>query len=97
MEINGLANIQMLAYQIRELVRENKSQFGEIGGLAQDITDQAVMLERYLLAYKDAAEEAVDVAAYEEHYQEIKAPFWHEVKAEPNKYPTLSERMNNGK
>lgn len=81
MEVNGPANIQMLADQIEELVKENKDQFGEIGGLAHQIKEQAILLERYMLAVKEAYDNPGPV------------PYWHEVIAQPEVFPTNRERM----
>lgn len=80
MELNGPANIQMLANQIEELVKEDRSQLGEIGGLAFKIKEQAILLERYMLAIKEA------------HDNMGQIPYWHEVKAQPEVFPTNRER-----
>lgn len=81
MEVNGPANIQMLADQIEELVKESKGQLGEIGGLVHQIKEQAILLERYMLAVKEA------------HDNMSQVPYWHEVKAQPEVFPTNRERM----
>lgn len=94
MELNGVANIVMLADQIEELVNNNKSQFGEIGGLAHKIKQQCDILERYMLAYKDIVDlREQNTRANIAKDNLTKYPFWHEIKAHKKKYPTLKERV----
>ncbi len=92
MEINGLANIKIL---VDMAVMDNTESHTTIDvEVADKILEQLQLLERYMLAYEDAAEDTVGEAAHLECYQEIKPPHWHEIKANPGKYPLLKEIMN---
>lgn len=106
MELNGVANIKMLTDQIEELVKSNKSQFGEIGGLAHEIKQQLNTLERYMLAQEDYRRSVSFEKTYTKNepgmwnheyirvFFEKPDPMWHEVRENPEKYPTLKERMS---
>jgi hypothetical protein len=88
MELNGVANIKMMV----EMGIETK----EIDPvLAIQIKQQLVLLERYLLAYQDH-QHSIKAGAYGALIVEIDEPRWHEVKANPQEYPTNAERSNRG-
>ena len=74
LEINGLANMKILIDMAtpKELDLE----------LYNKLNEQILLLERYMLAVKDAVENDVEV------------PNWHDVKAKPLNFPTLREKMS---
>ena len=94
MELNGVANIKVL---VEMAVGENVEHRQQIDpSLADNIIEQCALLERYLRAYQKAAKSTVREAAYIERILEIKPPLWHEVKAEPTKYPNIKEKNDEG-
>jgi len=92
MELNGVANIHMIVDSLFEKLTSgqiDKTVYEDISS----IKDQLDLLERYMLAYKKAAGNALVEAKFEYNLPDIKAPYWHEVKAEPSKFPNNRERF----
>lgn len=89
MELNGIANIKMLTEVMDKLVKEDKSQFGEWAAISDKIKEQCDLLERYMLAYKNEAEDISKIAGVL-----IETPYWHEVREKTSEYPTLKESLN---
>lgn len=89
MEINGLANIHMIIDGAE----------GDISPeVAKKIKEQLVHLERYMLAYDDHKSN-VSLGASLDRLKIVHTkdePMWHEVRDNPEKYPTLREKMNGG-
>jgi len=85
MELNGIANIKAL---VDVAVNENTECHTTIEvELADKILKQLNYLERYMLAYKEVRDEYTSCA-----YIDSEVPKWHEVTANPEKFPN-----NNGK
>ena len=92
MELNGVANLKILVEGIEDLADSNKEVRSEaFQPLVEKMKEQLLLLERYMIAYASAAQQAVSIS-YEEN-QDIRAPFWHEVRENPENYPTNRERM----
>jgi hypothetical protein len=70
MELNGLANIRM----VLDAAKDNNEVTEEI---YKTLTEQAVLMERYMIALK--------------HIPDIA---WHEVRANPELFPTRREMLN---
>lgn len=90
MEINGLANINMIVQMaMMENTECHTSMSPEV---ADKILEQLQLLERYMLSIKDGidqvSEELEDAGAL------VYIPKWHEVRENPKKYPLLKERMS---
>lgn len=78
LELNGVANITMLIN-----METDTSADGRVTMNAEtlvSIKEQLVLLERYMLARETALTNKTD------------APFWHEVRENPELYPTNRER-----
>jgi len=73
-EINGVANLTLLIDQLLEEHVPMKTQ------LEDDIKEQLILLERYMLAQQAAKD------------NNTTPPFWHEVRENPILYPTNRER-----
>lgn len=71
-ELNGVANISLLIQTHSQISDGN---FIIPGSTMVLINEQLELLERYMIAYRDAVSNGV------------KEPFWHEVRANPNLYP----------
>lgn len=78
MELNGVANMSLLL-QLETDVRDNKVEMN-IETLVT-LKEQLILLERYMLAYNAAVTKGEQT------------PYWHEVLANPDKYPTNRERF----
>lgn len=72
MELNGVANILLLL--------ESGAGSDMPTSTCETITEQCILIERYMLAFSDAVSKGEQ------------PPFWHEVKANPSKYPRNRER-----
>ena len=72
-ETNGAANLQML-------LRDMRYKGELLPYILEKSIQQAELLERYMLAYADAA------------HKGAKPPMWHEIIAEPKKFPVASEK-----
>ena len=94
MELNGVANMQML---IQAAVSRSTECHTEITPeLADKLLKQLDLLNRYMVAYADSAKNACAEYGHPEELQPIKVPAWHEIKADLAKYPTLQEKVNGG-
>lgn len=85
-ELNGVSNIKILIESLYgTLKNESNEQF------LDDAKEELELLERYLVAFADNAEGAANAAEYFQHAKYPEPPKWHEVKANPMKFPTLRE------
>lgn len=75
-ELNGVANLSLLIEDIY-CYREGTDTHEEGYIKAKE---QLVLLERYMIAYCDAINKGEQ------------PPFWHDIKLNPNQYPTNRER-----
>ena len=73
-ELNGLANLHLMIDQL-----DQYSSYDYRESL-QEMREQLVLLERYMLAQQVAKD------------NNTVPPFWHEVRENPNQYPTNRER-----
>jgi len=95
MEINGIANIKIL---VDRAVRENTESHTSIDiELADKINNQLDLLNRYMIAYAEHNRSAIafqnfSLAPEVDHM--VEEPKWHEVRENPEKYPTLTEKVN---
>lgn len=83
-ELNGVANMSMLLDLLKsDLEKPNSNGWNEacIGTTYSSIREQLILLERYMLAYNDAVNEGRPT------------PMWHEVRSNPQLYPTNRERV----
>lgn len=87
MELNGLANIHMML----QTAKMDNTKIDPI--LADKITEQLHLLERYILAYTMAMEVQVETAERGEPVVDS-VPFWHEVRQNPELYPSLKDRVD---
>jgi len=84
-ELNGVANIKIIVDMAQQ---ENL-----INPLtAASINEQLLLLERYMLAVADHAA-SIKAGAYGALIIGQEVPFWHEVRENPEQYPTGRERM----
>ena len=72
-ELNGIANITMLIDCEVDKTEDGRYIINQ--GTISSIKEQLVLLERYMLAHQRALVENTE------------APFWHEVRANPELYP----------
>jgi hypothetical protein len=73
MELNGLANLQLILL--------NAQLDGKVDAdVERKCKEQLDLLERYLIAYADW------VSSIKPAEDETRAPYWHEVKANPSEY-----------
>lgn len=93
--------LDMLMNQVCPVIKQSSNKHIEINGIANmlmlledkdnddlfeiKMRDQLDLLERYMLAFADA------------YINDEPVPFWHEINANPMKYPTLKEKSNKGK
>ena len=84
-ELNGLANIAIMVQ-----VGEEEKLINPI--VASDIREQLVLLERYMLAVADHAA-SIKAGAYGALIVGKEVPFWHDVRENPEQYPTGRERV----
>jgi hypothetical protein len=84
-ELNGVANIHLLVDQLAITSPEDLETF-------KQIKEQLVLLERYMLAVADHAA-SIKAGAYGALIIGQEVPFWHEVRENPEQYPTGRERM----
>jgi len=91
MELNGVANLKILIDEIGDF--EGYENQDKLNVLVEKAQEQLLLLERYMLAYTDAANDAIAESAYQECCQPIKAPMWHEVRENPTQYSTGRERV----
>jgi len=73
-EINGLANLHLMVEQL------NVESNGDYEYAIEEIREQLILLERYMLAQQAAKD------------NNTTPPFWHEVRENPILYPTNRER-----
>lgn len=89
MEVNGVANIHMIVDAAVEYGNMNKL-------TAAQIKEQLVLLERYMLAYADHCT-SKQGGSYGGLIVKVEEPLWHEVRENPEQYPTGRERTENYK
>ncbi len=89
MEVNGVANIKMIIDSAKEADLIHPQ-------IAADIAKQLLLLERYMLAYADH-KTSIKAGAYGALVVGTEEPMWHEIRENPEQYPTGSERMQNYK
>ena len=81
MELNGVANIHIIMSSFAETKED-----GTISLSKEDyanLMSNLDLLERYMLAYSNAAK------------QNETLPFWHEIRQNKEKYPTVAEKFKN--
>ena len=88
MELNGVANIDVMI----QMAQANETIDPQ---LAKDIKEQLDLLERYMLAYKNARDENESVL-YNGFGTDMFSlvPKWHEVRENKEKYPNMKEFIN---
>jgi hypothetical protein len=79
MELNGIANITMILQEALETGKIDAAVYG-------DVSLQLNLLNRYMIAYTDWTRDPYALALG-------RAPYWHEVREDFTKYPTLQERV----
>jgi hypothetical protein len=89
MEVNGVANIHLIVDAAVEFGNMNKQ-------TAAQIKEQLLLLERYMLAYADHCY-SKKAGSYGALIVGVEEPLWHEVRENPELYPTGQERINNYK
>ena len=83
-ELNGVANLKILVSEVEELASHGMEVMPEaLHELTHKMNEQLVLLERYMLAYQQATDP---------NSMEL-VPQWHEIRANPEQYPTNSERF----
>lgn len=78
MELNGVANIDLMIQVEVDQLPDGRAVMNQ--ETLESIKNQLVNIERYMLAYNDAVNKG------------IQTPYWHEVLANPTKYPRNRER-----
>jgi hypothetical protein len=87
--------------QVCPVIKQTRNEHIELNGVANmfmiidnkegndlfeiQMRDQLDLLERYMLAFAEA------------YKNDESVPFWHEINANPMRYPTLKEKRNKGK
>jgi hypothetical protein len=85
MELNGVANISL----ILEMAKNDNLVDPFV---ADQIKQQLALLERYMLAYQDYAD-SIKSGAYGALVVGKEKPEWHEVRENPENFPTNKERF----
>jgi hypothetical protein len=90
MELNGVANLKILIDEIGEIeAYENQDRMTVLVDKARE---QLVLLERYMLAFQDHTS-SIQAGAYGAKIVGVEEPLWHEVRENPDQYPTARERI----
>lgn len=84
MELNGVANISMIIQMAKSLEKIDSD-------TAKDINEQLLLLERYMLAYADH-KRSIKSGSYGALIVEVDEPNWHDIRENPQDYPTNHER-----
>lgn len=84
-ELNGVANIKL----ILDMAKADKAINPD---LAASIDEQLLLLEKYMLAVADHVA-SIKAGAYGALIVGQEVPFWHEVRANPEQFPTARERV----
>lgn len=79
-ELNGVANIKVLLDELSNNLPNDDKLLVPVAKLYRELE----MLNRYMTAIGTETQKVKD---------SITIPFWHEVKANPAKYPTLHEKV----
>ncbi len=92
MEINGVANIKMMIDSLQfRLDNKEPLDYEQLGKILGDMKNQLDVLNRYMIACGETVD-TLQKNLRREGWENIeKIPFWHEVRDNPKKYPTLSE------
>jgi hypothetical protein len=97
MELNGVANLKILVDQIEELADSGMEVMPQaLTPLVSDMKEQLILLQRYMLAYMDHAK-SIKSGSYGALIVGVEEPLWHEVRENPENYPTGQERIDNFK
>jgi hypothetical protein len=94
MEVNGVANIKILVDQLEEEAGHDMELMPDfVTEVTYQIQEQLLLLERYMLAYADH-KASITAGHYGDLTFTTPEPLWHEVRENPEKYPTGQERIN---
>lgn len=86
MELNGVANLSLMVDHLKSEMHTISPM--AISEMVTDMQQQLILLERYMIAYQAWSDRAIPAGAL----LVTNAPAWHEVKANPKKFPTNRER-----
>ena len=86
MELNGVANMKMLL--------ESGAGSDMPTSTLNALMEQLNLLERYMIAYGEHTQ-SIKAGAYGALIIGKEAPFWHEVRMNPEQFPNNRERIDN--
>jgi hypothetical protein len=90
MELNGVSNMKLTLERLSVL-----SSVAEVSDVIFLMNKHIVNLERYMLAYKDYSDKSLAAAMNRENLPN--EPVWHDILANPEKFPTLKEKLKREK
>jgi hypothetical protein len=90
-ELNGLANLKILLDELTD----NLPNDDRVTVPAAKMYEQLELLNRYMVAYaRWTAKEIEEHNSEYDHVTKTNPPRWHEVRMNPNRYPTNHEELD---